>query len=178
MLEDYPHQVFEAHSTDYQTDRAYRELVDNHFAILKVGPALTFALREALFSLCHIEEEMYGPEQCSGLRQAIETAMLEAPQNWQKYYSGSEDQVRFARRYSFSDRIRYYWPTPAVQAAQQTLFHNLTQRRSLIRCSASICRASSPPCAKANLRCTLRRWSRRTSNRFYPATRRPACVTN
>ncbi|MEG2828135.1 MAG: class II D-tagatose-bisphosphate aldolase, non-catalytic subunit, partial [Edwardsiella sp. (in: enterobacteria)] len=79
------------------------------------------------FSLCHVEEEMYGPEQCSGLRQAIETAMLEAPQNWQKYYSGSDEQVRFARRYSFSDRIRYYWPTPAVQAAQQTLFHNLTQ---------------------------------------------------
>ncbi|MFV4846902.1 tagatose-bisphosphate aldolase subunit KbaZ [Edwardsiella tarda] len=127
VLEDYPHQVFEAHSTDYQTDRAYRELVDNHFAILKVGPALTFALREALFNLCHIEEEMYAPEQCSGLRQAIEKAMLEAPQNWQKYYSGSEEQVRFARRYSFSDRIRYYWPTPAVQEAQQKLFDNLTQ---------------------------------------------------
>lgn len=33
--------VYEAHSTDYQTRTAYWELVRDHFAILKVGPALT-----------------------------------------------------------------------------------------------------------------------------------------
>ncbi len=32
---------------------------------LKVGPALTFAMREALYSLCEIENEMFPAEQCS-----------------------------------------------------------------------------------------------------------------
>lgn len=50
--------VYEAHSTDYQTQAAYRELVRDHFAILKVGPALTFALREAIFALAQIEQEL------------------------------------------------------------------------------------------------------------------------
>ncbi len=43
--------VYEAHSTDYQTRQAYRALVRDHYAILKVGPALTFALREAISHL-------------------------------------------------------------------------------------------------------------------------------
>ena len=43
--------VYEAHSTDYQLPEAYRHLVHDGFAILKVGPALTFAMREALTAL-------------------------------------------------------------------------------------------------------------------------------
>lgn len=43
--------VFEAHSTDYQLPHAYLELVEDGFAILKVGPALTFAMREGARSL-------------------------------------------------------------------------------------------------------------------------------
>lgn len=54
--------VYEAHSTDYQTQAAYRELVRDHFAILKVGPALTFALREAIFALAQIEQELIAPK--------------------------------------------------------------------------------------------------------------------
>ena len=53
-----PGLVFEAHSTDYQTEAALRALVGAHFAILKVGPGLTFALREALFALAAIEAEL------------------------------------------------------------------------------------------------------------------------
>jgi len=52
--------VFEAHSTDYQTPRALREMVRDHFAILKVGPWLTFAFREAVFALAAVEEEWLG----------------------------------------------------------------------------------------------------------------------
>jgi D-tagatose-1,6-bisphosphate aldolase subunit GatZ/KbaZ len=37
--------VYEAHSTDYQPAEALRALVRDHFAILKVGPGATFALR-------------------------------------------------------------------------------------------------------------------------------------
>lgn len=54
--------VYEAHSTDYQTRTAYWELVRDHFAILKVGPALTFALREAIFALAQIEQELIAPK--------------------------------------------------------------------------------------------------------------------
>lgn len=38
MVEDYDTLVFEAHSTDYQTPQSLRQLVIDHFAILKVGP--------------------------------------------------------------------------------------------------------------------------------------------
>lgn len=57
--------VYEAHSTDYQTRHAYRALVRDHYAILKVGPALTFALREAIFALAQMENELISPEQRS-----------------------------------------------------------------------------------------------------------------
>ena len=49
--------VYEAHSTDYQTGVALRQMVMDHFAILKVGPWLTFAFREAVFALAAIETE-------------------------------------------------------------------------------------------------------------------------
>ena len=50
--------VFEAHSTDYQPREALTALVRDGFAILKVGPGLTFALREALYALEHIAAEL------------------------------------------------------------------------------------------------------------------------
>ncbi len=53
-----PQLVFEAHSTDFQPQSRYQQLVQQHFAILKVGPQLTFALREALFALCYIEQQL------------------------------------------------------------------------------------------------------------------------
>ncbi|HYA25855.1 MAG TPA: class II D-tagatose-bisphosphate aldolase, non-catalytic subunit, partial [Terriglobales bacterium] len=43
--------IYEAHSTDYQSPAALRQMVRDHFAILKVGPWLTFAFREAVFAL-------------------------------------------------------------------------------------------------------------------------------
>ena len=51
-----PGAVFEAHSTDYQTGRALADLVASHFAILKVGPELTAAYREAVVAMAAIEE--------------------------------------------------------------------------------------------------------------------------
>ena len=61
MIEQCEGLVFEAHSTDYQTPAALAALVRDHFAILKVGPALTFALREALWALDAIEREWIEP---------------------------------------------------------------------------------------------------------------------
>jgi len=76
--------TFEAHSTDYQPAEALSDLVKQHFFFLKVGPELTFRMREAIFALAHID-----------------------------------------RHFSYSDRIRYYWATPQVRAALNTLLANL-----------------------------------------------------
>ena len=54
----WPGLVFEAHSTDYQPGGSLKALVRDGFAILKVGPGLTFALREALYALEHIAAEL------------------------------------------------------------------------------------------------------------------------
>jgi len=127
VVDDFEHLLFEAHSTDYQPDQAYHDLVNDHFAILKVGPALTFAMREALFNLCAIEEEITPKVHCSNLKEQIESQMCDSPEYWQKYYQGDESTQRFARSYSFSDRIRYYWPDENISTAQNNLFNNLSR---------------------------------------------------
>src|SRR5690606_31133218 len=60
VLDRLPGFVFEAHSTDYQTPEALAALVRVGFAILKVGPGLTFALRVALYGLYHIASALDG----------------------------------------------------------------------------------------------------------------------
>ncbi|WP_028864986.1 tagatose-bisphosphate aldolase subunit KbaZ [Psychromonas aquimarina] len=127
VVNDYDNLIFEAHSTDYQTDGAYKALVEGHFAILKVGPALTFAMREALYNLADVEEQIIAKAHCSNFKDIIEEQMCAAPGYWEKYYQGSESQQRFARSYSFSDRIRYYWPEQSIQNAQDKLFTNLSR---------------------------------------------------
>lgn len=125
MVESFDTLVFEAHSTDYQTPQALRQLVKDHYAILKVGPALTFALREALFSLAAVEEELVPAKACSGLRHVLESVMLEHPEYWQSHYHGDSHIRRLARGYSYSDRIRYYWPDSQIDEAFERLVNNL-----------------------------------------------------
>ena len=54
QLSKYKDIAFEAHSTDYQQTTGLANLVADHHLFLKVGPELTFALREALFLLAKI----------------------------------------------------------------------------------------------------------------------------
>lgn len=119
--------VFEGHSTDYQTKEALREMVEDGIAILKVGPALTFALREALFSLEQIERELYAGSgtACSEFRDVLEHVMLEDDKNWKKYYHGNGNRKKFARAFSLSDRARYYLPESHVKKAVARLIRNL-----------------------------------------------------
>lgn len=119
--------VYEAHSTDYQRAEGYRNLVRDGFAILKVGPALTFAMREALSALSLIEAELLGPEKCSRLMDVLERVMSEEPGYWEHHYSGGEHDVHLLRRYSYSDRVRYYWNSPAVKQATARMISNLNQ---------------------------------------------------
>jgi D-tagatose-1,6-bisphosphate aldolase subunit GatZ/KbaZ len=120
--------VYEAHSTDYQNSASLERLVQDHFAILKVGPALTFAFREAVFALAMLENELLPPGQCSNLVETVDKAMQRDPVHWQGHYHGTPEQIALARKYSLSDRIRYYWPDPQVQSALGRLFRNLAEK--------------------------------------------------
>ena len=122
-----PELVYEAHSTDYQTPLSLVRLVKDHFAILKVGPWLTFAYREAVFALGFIESEMPEHKQgASRVREVLEAEMLRNPANWKPYYHGDDAQQKFARAFSLSDRCRYYWPQPPIQKEVDRLLHNLS----------------------------------------------------
>lgn len=129
VLDDHGHLVFEAHSTDYQTPANLRALVEDDWAILKVGPALTFAMREALFALAAIEDELIdegdSEMERSDLLSVIERRMLAEPEQWEGYYPEDAPTQRLLRRYSYSDRIRYYWSDPDIQEAQTRLLSNL-----------------------------------------------------
>ena len=107
--------LFEAHSTDYQTPQALADLVQDGFGILKVGPGLTFALREALYGLDHIADVLF-PNHIP-LRGTMEALMLQKPQHWAKYYHGTALHQHLQRHYSYSDRIRYYWTDPVASTA-------------------------------------------------------------
>jgi D-tagatose-1,6-bisphosphate aldolase subunit GatZ/KbaZ len=123
-----PALVYEAHSTDYQAPAALAEMVEDHFAILKVGPWLTFAYREVIFALSSIEREMLGHKRevrLSQAREVLEREMLRNPAYWRSYYRGDDDELRLSRAFSFSDRCRYYWPQPSVQEEVRQLLHNL-----------------------------------------------------
>jgi len=117
--------IYEAHSTDYQTRDALRNLVRDHFAILKVGPGLTFAFREAVFALALIEDELIKRDLRSNIIQVLDDVMMKHPGHWQKYYHGDEAEQAFKRKYSLSDRARYYWVQPEVQKAFARLMENL-----------------------------------------------------
>ncbi|HYW67493.1 MAG TPA: class II D-tagatose-bisphosphate aldolase, non-catalytic subunit [Candidatus Dormibacteraeota bacterium] len=123
--------VYEAHSTDYQTRAALREMVRDHFAILKVGPWLTFAYREAVFALEAVEKEWLGAARrtsLSGVTDALEAAMQENPSHWKNYHHGDEAAQRIARKYSYSDRSRYYWSVAKVRATVERLIQTLDER--------------------------------------------------
>jgi D-tagatose-1,6-bisphosphate aldolase subunit GatZ/KbaZ len=124
MIADHPHILFEAHSTDYQTQTALAALVRDHFAILKVGPGVTFALREALWALDSIEQQWLGTS-ASQFRAITLATLKRDPVHWTKYYHSKDAELEMDLQYSLSDRIRYYWPDPAISAAQNAMISNL-----------------------------------------------------
>lgn len=129
-IEDYETLVYEAHSTDYQRADSLRDLVRDHFAILKVGPWLTFALREAVMALEQMERTWLSGGrgvELSGVMRTLEEVMVTEPVHWRKHYQGDEEYLKYARIFSYSDRIRYYWPRPEVEGAMARLLANLSE---------------------------------------------------
>ncbi len=120
--------VYEAHSTDYQSADALSALVRDHFAILKVGPGATFALREVLWGLAAIEQALDGDGRVPDLRKVVVEAMHADPQHWRGHYHGDGASLDLDLQYSLSDRIRYYWPNPEVQRAVAAMRERLDRR--------------------------------------------------
>ena len=123
--------VYEAHSTDYQKAAALAQMVKDHFAILKVGPWLTFAFREAVLALGSIERELLKTSvgcRPSQVREALLSAMMRNPVHWRQYYRGDEEQVSLSLIYGYSDRCRYYWNEPEVRKEIALMVDNLAVR--------------------------------------------------
>ena len=121
--------VLEAPQTDFQSQIVLDKLVDNHFAVLSVGPELTYAMREALFSLALMENEtMLGKPgvYLSNYIIELDRAMQSAPQHWQEYYTGNGFEQLVARKYSFYDRSRFFLENKDVRKMRKRLYDNLT----------------------------------------------------
>jgi D-tagatose-1,6-bisphosphate aldolase subunit GatZ/KbaZ len=126
-MKKYDNIVLEGHSTDYQSPKELKEMVEDGIAILKVGPALTFSLREGLFALSMMEKQLVPEEKQAHFIEVMEEVMMENPGNWKKHYHGTEEQLAIKRKYSFSDRCRYYFAQPKMQEAIKKLFRNLSE---------------------------------------------------
>ena len=124
-LKEYPNLVFEGHSTDFQFREKLKEMVEDGVGILKVGPALTYALRKGLFSLSLMEKELIDPENCGNFIETLDNVMINNPKDWEKYYKVNKHGIKLQRKYSFSDRSRYYLARKDIEASMKKLFENI-----------------------------------------------------
>jgi len=128
-LKEYSGIVFEAHSSDYQNEANLRQMLYDGVGILKVGPELTFAFREGLFALAMMEQELLSCNLSlhpSKFIEILDTVMMQSmPNYWIKYYHGNPCQQAFKRKYSFSDRSRYYFSDLQIKKSLMHLLENM-----------------------------------------------------
>lgn len=120
--------TFEVHATDYQMPETLAQMVRDGFGILKTGPCLTFAFREAVFALADIESEWLGRRKDIRLSRikAVTGRVMRADPRYLKSAPGSgADDNEWQHAYSYTDRIRYYWPRPVLQRLLAQLLDNL-----------------------------------------------------
>lgn len=117
--------TYEVHATDYQEPKALKQMVDDHFTLLKVGPCLTFALRKTLYALGEIEAALPGVTSPACLPEVMERLMVAHPFHWHSHFQGSEEELHDLRHHSLRDRIRYYWSHPEAREAVAGLLRNL-----------------------------------------------------
>lgn len=123
--------ILEGHSTDYQPTSLLTAMRKDGIAILKVGPALTFALREALFALENMEKDLYAFSPAGGYSRfadVLEQKLMQQPKYWERYYHGNEGDLAFARRYSLSDRCRYYLEDETIKGSIARLIENVNAK--------------------------------------------------
>jgi D-tagatose-1,6-bisphosphate aldolase subunit GatZ/KbaZ len=120
--------VLEGHSTDYQPRTALAQMRRDGIAILKVGPALTFALREALYALEDMERILYPFSPDGGysyFRDTLEGKLMSDDKYWKKYYHGNGQDIAYARKFSLSDRCRYYLDDERIKDSIARLIRNI-----------------------------------------------------
>ena len=125
-LSEYRPIVFEGHSTDYQNQTSLTHMAEDGIRILKVGPALTFGMREALFLAEEAEKIMVSDVKSrSNLKETILAEMNASDKYWKKYYSGTPEEIEYKKLYSYSDRCRYYLPAKPIEDSMEKLLRNL-----------------------------------------------------
>ncbi len=127
VLADWPGVCLEAHSTDYQPNAVLPRLAELGFAFLKVGPALTFAYRRAIYALDALAAQAGWRARLS-VPEVMESLMLADHRSWQAHYHAGSGDLRVARHFGLADRIRYYWPRPEAVAAVDALFRGIDGR--------------------------------------------------
>lgn len=127
VLADWPGVCLEAHSTDYQHPAVFPRLAQLGFAFQKVGPALTFAYRQAVYALDSLRQQADWAS-TEPLFAVMERVMLADPGYWQGHYHGSSGDLRVERHFGLADRIRYYWPHPDAQAGVAAVLTDLAGR--------------------------------------------------
>ncbi|MCL2321778.1 MAG: class II D-tagatose-bisphosphate aldolase, non-catalytic subunit, partial [Oscillospiraceae bacterium] len=73
-----------------------------------------------------IEEEIIPKDQKSNFKKVLDEAMVRNPINWINNYHGDEFELQFKRKYSYSDRCRYYMPVKEVNDAFEKMIENLS----------------------------------------------------
>ncbi len=121
-----PGVCLEAHSTDYQHPAAFPRLAALGFAFQKVGPALTFAYRQAVYALDQLRADAGWAEVV--VRPEMERLMLANPGYWQGHYHGKPADQHLQRHFGLADRIRYYWPQVGAQKVVNRLLADLGPR--------------------------------------------------
>jgi D-tagatose-1,6-bisphosphate aldolase subunit GatZ/KbaZ len=119
--------TYEVHSADYQPGWSVRQLFEDHFCILKIGPCLTFALRKVLFALSDLAAVWPAITITNELRKVMETLMQQEPRFWRSHYQGTSDEQKDLRENSYRDRIRYYWNHPQAVRAVEELLNRLNR---------------------------------------------------
>lgn len=119
--------TYEVHAADYQKPDLLKEMVADRFNLLKIGPCLTFALRQTLYALAHIEEALPGIEHSSHLRQTMEAIMIQDPLYWRSNDQRTPEELAYIRHFGLRDRIRYYWSHPRARKAVNQLLYNLNR---------------------------------------------------
>ncbi len=127
-----PGLVFEAHSTDYQRPASLRALVADRFAVLKVGPRSDLRLPRGRARPRGDRARVAGrPPRRRGRAACGRRSRRRwppSPRTGAGHHAEADEACAALRAFGFSDRVRYYWPAPAVRAALGRLFANL--RRS------------------------------------------------
>ena len=122
IIRKYPGMVFEGHSTDYQSSKTLSNMVADGIAILKVGPALTHAFINALFNLELLLDDL--TSRGKKFTTALQGCMQAQPKYWQAYVPQiSSLTIRDCyKKYSLSDRARYYLGDPTVLKEIEEMF--------------------------------------------------------